>query len=556
MGKIRDYCRGLHPQGSLLWLLASSWCSCRLLSLAANGEVCWQQWKNRRHILAPRYFLRMTPNDRDPQINKNQLERVDWAGPGRVWATSEGLDLFQELAIESIVDIETFVGGDVVNLGGHRATRRIESTTKRTFYLKQSFRSSKGSVLSTWMRQGRRISSIESEAQNLILLQNLGVSCAKVIAYGTWFSGLVEKFSFLLTEEVRGAELVEYFGNRVDSLPRTRQQDTKVFASLLQLTVTLIESGIYFQDLVPKHIFMHQDEDGTLLASLIDVARVKQGRPKDHHLAAQMVAKLNVNVPLAAVGTGMRARFAKALAQCVKLDLLGPIIIASEDLLKRRRYRFMLSPKTRPEELKMSHVAANGVTWNKSMLRSLTEAGFDLKSSALPERLHQDGVPKFAAVEMTDTDAKMTVNLHSVLRGWVALAPLAGWRISSSGAESSWVIWSDTRVPTLEQTLVSASDEQLPQYGTHLSDAIRALLTVGVIPANDWFSWLRWCDSEVEIHPRPPFRTKDLNADKVVEELRDQLTIIVGESRTIRVLSGFSLHSPGLLGGKRGLIRS
>jgi hypothetical protein len=481
---------------------------------------------------------------------------LNWDGAGQVWANSTGLTILREFGCQSLNDIHDFQGGEIVNSGGHRMVRRLVSKAGRTFFLKQSFRSNSGEVLSALIRHGKRVSSSETEARNIMTLASGGVSCGAVVAYGAEMKGLAEKFSFLLTEEVQGVELGVYLGNRLSSLPRSDINDTRVFLALKNLLVALIDGGSYFQDLVPKHIFIDSAANGEVQVNLIDVARIKNGKPRSLPNTVEMIAKLNVNLPLADVGTAYRARFTRTLGHHLNLELMNPVIRASEALLRRRRYRFVLSPHPRPAELQVRHMPMTGTVWDRAQMEALVDAKVDLETKSLPMEANVKSSACFLGLNMSHAETKMLVNLHRTLRGWIRLTPLAGWRMTQSDGEPSWAMWQASGKATLAEKLSTLSDQELPRFGLAISQIAKALLMAGVIPEADWCSWMRWESGEIRLEPKPPFRTKDLNADMVTEELQSQISAIIGLERAKLVLGGFSLERPALLGGSQRLIRS
>ncbi len=481
-----------------------------------------------------------------------QLKTV---GSGRLWGTSAGEELLDFLGLSTLLAVEEFSGGEVVNAGGHRLVRKLQGPQGEIAYLKQSFRASGGGLFQSVLKRGKRYSASRLEAANLLRLGKAGFTCAEVLAFGEDIKGLSEGFSFLLTLEVAGDDLETYLSGHMKSYCRTEDHDLAVISALVDLSTRLINLGFYFEDLVPKHIYLSQDKEGGVVLSLIDVARLDVSKAKSVARGAKMLAKLNVNLPLAQVGHSSRIRFLRAIELKTHLSLFTSTHEETERLLAKRRYRFVLSPYTRPPNPKLLRSSNGRQAWVADFVDPLKLAQIDAGPVDTFEFAKSEPEAQMLVVEGSHEDIKLMVNLHSALSGWVKKSDLVGWEIGSGDAQQSWAGYCPADAPWLKDSLATLADSKGAILAHNLSQVLSAFLQVGVLPGHDLLGVLKWQNDVIIAEFKPPFRTKDLNVDSLGIQLAEELTGILGPRKAESLVRLVQIGRRGPLGSRMTLVR-
>ena len=231
-----------------------------------------------------------------------------------LFVAADYVDALGQAGLDSIDAVFAFEGDKNLakaNLAEHR-TRilfRLDSTGRR-YYLKRYDRTPWGDQIRGWVDHLRRASMSAFDREPAKNLAAVGIKTAKVIAYGEQWSGLFEKRSFVITEEIADAESLEkrlpsYF---YDSTPTENVERKREFiCKLADFARRFHETDLRHRDFYLCHIFLTTDEE----FYLIDLHRTFKPMLFDERFRIKDITQLYYSAPGDVISRADRLRFFK-----------------------------------------------------------------------------------------------------------------------------------------------------------------------------------------------------------------------------------------------------
>ncbi|HPD45858.1 MAG TPA: lipopolysaccharide kinase InaA family protein [Anaerohalosphaeraceae bacterium] len=218
----------------------------------------------------------------------------------------------RRLGLDSLEAVFAFEGGEKLtkaNLARHRSRIRFMlPETGKAYYLKRYDRPPPGQQIRNWIDHRQRASTAAYDRRPAEELTAAGIRTARVVAFGEEWSGLFEKRSFVILEEIANgrsleARLPEYFYNSkpLENVDRKRQ----FIRALADFARRFHDTGLRHRDFYLCHIFMTGDE--TLY--LIDLQRTFRPMIFDERFRVKDIAQLYYSAPGQIISRADRLRF-------------------------------------------------------------------------------------------------------------------------------------------------------------------------------------------------------------------------------------------------------
>lgn len=246
-----------------------------------------------------------------------------------------------QIGLTSLEQVRRCRPADVVETHrGYREISRIElkgpDGAPRTLYLKRVWKAHLKDGLRSLLRRGRVWSVCRQEWENSVALQRAGIATAELVAFGEECGPLRERFSFIITRAADGDLTLQQF-LRDCSDPKLRRGTLQALARHVR---AMHDQGFFAPDLFARHIFIDsRDRNGSGPGfCLIDMARLRHGRPGSRRLRVLSLAALCVSVPLAHGSIRERLRFLRSYGGPDARDLIDPVRRRIAHLLSRPKF--------------------------------------------------------------------------------------------------------------------------------------------------------------------------------------------------------------------------
>ncbi len=232
------------------------------------------------------------------------------------------------------------------------------------------------------LRHGRVLGFGEREGNNLLRLDQHGISVSRCVATGAIVSGVDEQFSFLITEAAPGEALDDWLAHEPDELRRRAVSDA-LAAELRRVH----DAGFALPTLLARHVFVTVPDDLNAAAptmTFIDIDRLDRPlfmfwrRAKD-------LAHLHLSVPFRRASMYERLRLLQTYSASRARRLLPLIRSRAGYLLQRRPERsepFLRG--LREDAIQRLLDEANGyAVWSRWRRVTLTVAGVAFVATAV-----------------------------------------------------------------------------------------------------------------------------------------------------------------------------
>jgi len=154
-----------------------------------------------------------------------------------------------------MVGVKAWRGELIKNQRGRRNVSRIKMAdpegVSRVFYLKRIWQPYRKDGLHSLLKYGRVVSSCRQEWDNYVALQQAGIGTPELIAHGEECGPFWERFSFILTGEVRGSISLHQFLDQCCE-PRLRRGVLREVASVVG---QMHRTGLFWPDFFSRHVF-------------------------------------------------------------------------------------------------------------------------------------------------------------------------------------------------------------------------------------------------------------------------------------------------------------
>jgi heptose I phosphotransferase len=202
---------------------------------------------------------------------------------------------FKELGLTSIDAVFAFKGGinlSKKNLADYRCRLQFEAgSPPKTFFLKRYNSPPLMVQLKNWFAHRRRASCAFFDFHPSGELAEAGINTPKVVSCGQQWSGVFEKRSFIITEQIADARSLEKKLPDCFYAPaaaETSRQRNAFIAALAEFVRTFHDTDYRHQDLYLCHIFY----DNKDRFSLIDLARAFKPAMLDERYRVKDLAQL------------------------------------------------------------------------------------------------------------------------------------------------------------------------------------------------------------------------------------------------------------------------
>jgi tRNA A-37 threonylcarbamoyl transferase component Bud32 len=239
------------------------------------------------------------------------------------------------LGLDSLEGVRRFHGQAIDGHPGRRDIHRILTTDDHgrplALFMKRIHRAFPREAVRSLVSRGRIWSTARQEWEHALALERAGIHTAGLVAYGEQFGLLLERFSFIITEEAAGQCMENFVRTCHDRFLRRR-----VFEELARLVRRLHDSGLAAPDLLLRHLFVSVAGPVPSFC-LIDTNRLDRGRITRRRRARD-IAALHVSAPLAAVSLPERLRFLRAYAGSSHRPLFHLIARRARHQLRKKRF--------------------------------------------------------------------------------------------------------------------------------------------------------------------------------------------------------------------------
>lgn len=237
---------------------------------------------------------------------------------GKIISTAENADLLTTNNLNSLDNVFAISNGsplDKPGLAAYRDRIRLQLRTpeggERVCYLKRYRSPPIGEQLRHLLEQKRPGGPARAEADYMRRLGNIGLATMRGIATGLQMSGLFQKRSFLLTEEVKG-ESLEKLANRclkdASCIPPPRDRH-EIIRQLAFIVRRMHESRFFHRDLYLCHVFVLRNADNRIVLRLIDLARMIERPLFTQRWIIKDLAALEYSSPSPLITRADRLRF-------------------------------------------------------------------------------------------------------------------------------------------------------------------------------------------------------------------------------------------------------
>ncbi|MCA9323419.1 MAG: hypothetical protein KDB53_21975, partial [Planctomycetes bacterium] len=363
-----------------------------------------------------------------------------------------------------------------------------------------------------------------------------------------------EGVSCLVTEEVGGTDLERYLERRAPQVPRTRAFDELLGDAVRDLLVRLVDEGIDFEDLVPKHLFLDRAGDGVSI-TLIDAFRLRRRRGAAN-LMAKSLSRLACHLSVFAVSSAERMRFVVSLVGREHARaLFAQAQRESGKLLLRRSARRNLSRHARGVDPCRRSNAAGDLVFDPDRREEIDALGLDPEDArGSRQTLGRERLPlRFELVTGSIQDLRDLFTVHHVLRGFCHLPGLLMRHFGSGADDEGFLIFDRLGGETLSESLSSADPDRLQRIAAALDEALVQLLFMGIRPTASFCEWFVVQGSRVLVQPRLPFEFRYVDGKDDLKRIRARIDAEldgggVSLPRREKVRAALRFVRPGLLG--------
>jgi serine/threonine protein kinase len=226
------------------------------------------------------------------------------------WAAPDWHETLRELGLTSFDAVFSFQAGQSLakpNLSPFRSRLRIEVPARRALYLKRYNHPPFFRQIAGWLQWNRRLSCADLDRIPADLLARIGIQTPALVAYGTRWGCLIEKQSFIITEEIDGSSLEKRLPACLADLnPLQNPAPRRQFLNRLADWVAVFhQNGFCHRDLYLSHIFW-TDRDEFVL---IDLHRTFRPHLFKQRWRLKDLTQLYYSAPGQAVSRTDRLRF-------------------------------------------------------------------------------------------------------------------------------------------------------------------------------------------------------------------------------------------------------
>ncbi len=232
------------------------------------------------------------------------------------------VDSFKVLGLGSVDDFVSFSGGQKITTKVVASFRNRVCFTAgepaKTFYLKTYDHPPLKVQLSNWLDHGRRLSTAAYDYTPAMELDKIGIKTPVVAAYGEVMGAMLEKKSFIVTEEISDGVSLERYVPEFFTPPITgqkRKEQLDFIAGFADFTGKFHFSGFRHRDYYLAHIFWAEQSG----FQMIDLQRVFKPKLLAWKFRVKDIAQLYYSAPGSIYSKAMRLRFYKRYAGVDKL---------------------------------------------------------------------------------------------------------------------------------------------------------------------------------------------------------------------------------------------
>jgi tRNA A-37 threonylcarbamoyl transferase component Bud32 len=203
-------------------------------------------------------------------------------------------------------------------LGPHRSRAEFSvidcNGQLRRYYLKRYQHTPASERLRHIVESNPKRSAAWRERHFIKRLGEIGIPTMRVIAYGEEMRGIIEKRSFLITEEVSGEsleKLVARVCNGEETLP-AHPERVDIIHQLALLARMMHWRRLFHRDLYLSHVFLCRNPDGKPVLHLIDLARMIEKPWRTERWRIKDLAALEYSSPYPLITRTDRIRFLKS----------------------------------------------------------------------------------------------------------------------------------------------------------------------------------------------------------------------------------------------------
>lgn len=300
------------------------------------------QWRHNLLRFAAGYLREVSPSKSRPRKALSwSMQASDWdllAGPLPRWhedlvafssqrferipggfADSRFMAPLQSLGLASLDDVFKFQPSKTLSKPGlmqHRDRASFRMTNaqcqERTFYLKRYRRPPLFERMRHIIEYDRRHSAAWRERHFIKRLNQLGICTPQITAFGEEMQGILERRSFLITEEVPGQSLekcVEQLASQCSEF--TFRHRAGLINELAKVVRLMHKRKLFHRDLYLSHVFLGQDSRQWPILTIIDLARMIEKPLRPLRWRIKDLAALDYSSPAPWVTRADRIRFLK-----------------------------------------------------------------------------------------------------------------------------------------------------------------------------------------------------------------------------------------------------
>ncbi len=227
------------------------------------------------------------------------------------------IESFKALGLEGVDDFVGFTGGEGINTKVLPKFRRRlafkAGSPSAKFYLKSYNHPPLHLQISNWLDHRKLACTAAYDYRPALELAEIGIKTPVVAAFGERMGTLFEKKSFVVTEEITGAESLENNPPEFFRLPINtdkRKKQRRFIEDLALMTRKFHQNGFCHRDFYLCHIFWGEQTG----FQLIDLQRVFKPTITAGKYRIKDIAQLYYSAPKSVYSQTMRLRFYKKYA--------------------------------------------------------------------------------------------------------------------------------------------------------------------------------------------------------------------------------------------------